>query len=115
MDAIRRGMLIALASLPMAQGLQAEGVGLSGTYVAYGLNPDGSAYQGDVTIIHAGQAVSITWRIGNDTYSGNGTLEGRVLDVIWGSGQPVTYVVMPNGALHGTWADGTALEKLVPD
>ncbi|MCB1368600.1 MAG: hypothetical protein KDK00_12600 [Rhodobacteraceae bacterium] len=115
MDKFRRGMLVALAALPLVQGAQAQGVGLSGAYVAYGLNPDGSAYQGDVTIIHAGQSVAMTWRIGNDTYRGEGTLEGRVLSVNWGDGQPVIYVVMPNGALHGTWADGTALEKLVPD
>lgn len=115
MDGFRRGMLIALAALPLAGAGKAQGVGLSGAYVAYGLNPDGSAYQGDVTIIHTGQAVSMTWRIGNDTYRGDGVLEGRLLSVTWGGGQLVQYVVMPDGTLHGTWADGTALEKLVPD
>ena len=36
----------------------------------------------------------------------------QVLMINWGQSTPVVYVVMPGGELHGTWAGGTALEKL---
>ena len=87
---------------------------LAGRYKAEGRNPDGSSYSGQVTIIQQGQAVDFTWVIGNDTYRGTGMIEGRVVTVDWGEATPVVYVVMENGALHGTWADGTALERLSP-
>ncbi len=38
--------------------------------------------------------------------------EGRVVTVDWGAETPVVYVVMPGGALHGTWDGGMALERL---
>ena len=37
-----------------------------------------------------------------------------MLVVTWGDTYPVYYVILPNGELHGTWANGTGLEKLVP-
>ena len=47
-------------------------------------------------------------------HRGVGVLDGRVVTVDWGDATPVIYVVMEDGELHGTWADGTALEKLTP-
>ena len=87
---------------------------LAGRYRAEGRNPDGSDYSGRVDIVQQGQAVDFTWVIGNDTYRGTGVIEERVVTVDWGEATPVVYVIMPNGALHGTWADGTALERLSP-
>ena len=40
--------------------------------------------------------------------------DGHLLIVDWGDETPIIYVVMADGELHGTWADGRALEKLVP-
>lgn len=88
---------------------------LSGTYAAQGRNPDGSAYQGSVVLTHSANVVSMAWRVGNSSYIGTGVQEGRVVTVDWGQGAPVVYVVMPDGALHGTWADGFALERLTRD
>ena len=34
--------------------------------------------------------------------------------VEWGSDYPVYYLILPSGELHGTWANGTALERLIP-
>ena len=87
---------------------------LAGRYRSEGRNPDGSAYSGTVTIAQQGQAVDFTWVIGTDTYRGTGQVDGRVVTVDWGEATPVIYVVMENGALHGTWDDGLALEKLTP-
>ena len=87
---------------------------IAGRYRAEGRNPDGSDYSGRVDIMQQGQAVDFTWVIGNDTYRGTGEIEDRVVTVDWGEATPVVYVIMPNGALHGTWADGTALERLSP-
>ncbi|MEL7117763.1 MAG: hypothetical protein AAGP08_19645, partial [Pseudomonadota bacterium] len=83
---------------------------------ATGRNPDGSAYQGRAEIFHRGDNISITWFIGDGTPNkGTGSKTGDVVTVDWGDTTPVVYVVMPDGELHGTWADGTALEKLTPE
>ena len=55
------------------------------------------------------------WRVGRETYTGEGRIDGRVLTVDWGAEDPIVYVLMPDGELHGTWADGRALEKLSPN
>lgn len=90
----------------------AQGVG--GTYTAQGRNPNGSTYTGTVWIDDAGKAYSVDWKVGASSYSGIGTIKGNVFVVDWGDAYPVYYVILPNGELHGTWANGTALEKLTP-
>lgn len=92
----------------------AQTVNLSGIYRAEGRNPDGSAYTGRVVIGQQDNAVQINWTVGNQAYAGSGILDGQVLMINWGQPTPVVYVVMPNGALHGTWNDGTGLERLLP-
>ncbi|MDF0600276.1 hypothetical protein P1J78_06005 [Psychromarinibacter sp. C21-152] len=119
------GLLSALATAAPAQQQQGKKetgpgtkpvpvIGIDGQYAAAGRNPDGSTYHGTVWIVQQGTAVEVEWSVGGDTYRGQGIIEGRVVAVDWGSDTPVVYVVMPDGALHGTWADGTALEKLTP-
>ena len=120
----RRTLLSAIAALTAAPALAQGKKGgsdsmtrapaIGGTYDAKGMNPDGSGYSGTVEIVLDGADVDFTWRIGNDTYRGAGQLDGRVATVDWGDAHPVIYVVMDDGELHGTWADGTALEKLTP-
>jgi len=93
----------------------AYGTSIMGNYVSHGLNADGSAYTGDVTVVQQGDAVEFTWVVAGDTMRGQGVIEGRVVTVDWGDTTPVVYVIMPDGELHGTWANGTALEKMIPD
>lgn len=109
----RRVMLGILAALPVAAAspLRAQGA-LSGDYRVSGRNPDGSAYSGTVRVTEAAGAVSMFWQVGSQTYSGSGFREGRIVTVNWGDTTPVVYVIMPDGEWHGTWSDGTALEKL---
>jgi hypothetical protein len=112
--------LIAAATLAPAASAQTRkqsltrSIDLNGSYTVTGRNADGSAYSGRASVRHQGDAVEITWTVGSQTYRGAGLLEGRVLTVEWGDATPVVYVVMPDGALHGTWADGTALDRLTP-
>ncbi|MDU8911115.1 hypothetical protein [Aestuariicoccus sp. MJ-SS9] len=84
---------------------------LTGLYTVDGRNPDGSSYSGQMVLTDAGDRITVNWTVGNQSYSGTGTLDGRVIEIDWGSADPVVYVIMPNGNLHGTWADGRALER----
>lgn len=88
---------------------------IAGNYTVSGRNPDGSGYSGTVTLSLQGDAYQVLWTIAGQQYSGTGRLDGRVLTVDWqGDSNPVIYVVMPDGSLHGTWADGYALDRLAP-
>lgn len=85
---------------------------ISGSYFVYGRNADGSAYDGTLQIVEIGdKTYNVFWSVGTE-YSGTGTLEGSVFTVEWGAQNPAVYVVMPDGELHGTWADGLGLELL---
>mgnify|MGYP006295797075 CR=1 FL=1 len=109
------GLATALAGPALAQKKTGgRSAAIAGRYRAEGRNPDGSAYSGTVAVVQQGDAVEFTWQVGNDSYRGAGTIEGRVGTVDWGDTHPVVYVVMPDGELHGTWADGTALERMRP-
>lgn len=87
---------------------------LNGAYKVDGRNPDGSSYSGTAILQQSASDVGITWTVANSSYAGRGTLTGAVLSVDWGQAHPVLYVLTTDGSLHGTWADGTALEKLTP-
>lgn len=87
---------------------------ITGFYKAEGRNPDGSRYSGQVSVQEEpGGGVGFAWTVGNQSYTGIGRREGRVVTVNWGADTPVVYVVMPDGSLHGTWSNGRALERLV--
>lgn len=87
---------------------------VSGTYRAEGRNPDGSAYHGAVSIRETGGNVYVSWSVAGRSYEGTGVRNGDVVWVDWGDRYPVIYVRMPSGELHGTWANGRALERLIP-
>ncbi len=108
--AVMAGLVAGLATL--AGPLAAQSI--SGAYRAEGRNPDGSAYSGTVNIREDGAMVYMSWRVGSQTYSGSGSRNGDVVWVDWGDNYPVVYVRMPSGELHGTWANGRALERLIP-
>ena len=117
---ILAGLLSAVAAPALAQGKKGSGSAsgstnsIAGSYTALGSNPDGTTYEGRCEITQQGHAVEFTWHIGDGTNSGSGIVEGRIVTVDWGDAHPVIYVIMPDGELHGTWADGAAFEKLTP-
>lgn len=85
---------------------------ITGNYQVAGRNPDGSAYNGLVQISENQGNVRMFWQVGGRRYQGTGVYQAPLVTVDWGSSAPIIYVVMSNGALHGTWANGTALERL---
>ncbi len=98
-----------IAAPLLAQEIPAD---ISGTYKVEGRNPDGSVYKGQLTVQEsAAGAVAFAWIVANQSYAGVGMRDGRVVSVDWGAAHPVVYVIMPSGALHGTWGDGLALER----
>jgi hypothetical protein len=113
MFARRLFLAAAVAGLALPVFAQSLPSDISGSYKAEGRNPDGSTYTGRVTVQESvGGAVAFAWIVANQSYAGVGTRDGRVVSVDWGEAHPVVYVIMPGGALYGTWADGRALERL---
>ncbi|MCO6383723.1 hypothetical protein [Oceanicola sp. 502str15] len=108
-----RHALITLAALPLF-ALPAFAEGLTGSYTVEGKNPDGSSYFGTAELVENGTAVSLTWTVAGSSFAGAGIVDGKLITVQWGDPNPVYYVITPSGALHGTWADGTALDRLTP-
>ncbi|MDF1729047.1 MAG: hypothetical protein P1U53_15005 [Sulfitobacter sp.] len=98
----------------LAAPLAAQEIDINGSYRAEGMNPDGSRYVGTARIQQVGASVQIDWQVGNQGYSGAGARLGQIVSINWGQPDPVVYVVMADGELHGTWADGRALERLIP-
>ncbi|GAA6200096.1 hypothetical protein [Aquicoccus sp. SU-CL01552] len=109
----RRAALAGLAAGMVTLAAPVAAQSIAGNYRAEGRNPDGSAYRGVVTIREEGATVFMSWRVGNQSYDGTGTRNGDVIRVDWGSDYPIVYLRMPSGQLHGTWANGTALERLI--
>lgn len=108
---------LALAGLAASVGTavtaqSANTLRVGGVYTAYGMNADGSKYDGQVQISQIGNSIEMYWTVGDQQYSGRGVINGAVVTVDWGASTPVIYVVVGN-ELHGTWDGGTALERLV--
>ncbi|MCI2400378.1 hypothetical protein [Aliiroseovarius subalbicans] len=110
----RRSFLAATFAFAATATAQVFPADITGTYTAFGMNPNGSTYKGRVRIEQSdtGQ-VAFAWQVGNSTYAGQGVREDRVVTIDWGQKDPVVYVIMDSGELHGTWAGGKALERLV--
>jgi hypothetical protein len=112
--ALNRRRLLGIGMMALlATPLTAQESNINGVYEAQGRNPDGSSYTGQAVITESGSSVQVNWTVGQQTYAGSGHREGQVVVVNWGQPAPVIYVVMSNGDLYGTWANGTALERLV--
>ncbi|SMX50479.1 LIC10280 family protein [Maliponia aquimaris] len=112
-----RALLLAalLTATPLAAQDTGQFTDLTGSYRVEGRNPDGSAYSGTLTLTASGPRYIGDWTIAGQSFRGSGTLDGRILTLQWSEGaEPVVYVLMPDGALHGTWADGRALDRLEP-
>jgi hypothetical protein len=90
-----------------------------GEYHVHGANPNGSTYHGTVTLRKQGEKYLLAWKIGEQTFYGEGTFSGENLYINWGKSRDsltglVTYQVMENSVLKGTWANGQGTETLVP-
>jgi len=108
----RRMVMAGILAMTAAAPLAAQGI--NGLYKVEGRNPDGSAYAGTAQVVEQSGFVTIAWQVAGQGYQGTGSRSGDVIRVNWGDQYPVVYVVMPGGQLHGTWANGRALERLVP-
>jgi hypothetical protein len=85
------------------------------SYRVEGTNPNGSPYRGTLTIERSDTLYLLRWKIGKDTFQGQGTLNGRTLTIDWGSPDPIIYQVMNDGTLQGTWAKGQGKENVIPE
>ncbi len=93
----------------------------TGRYEISGINPDRTSYTGHLTIQKVEQGYQLTWSIGEQLYTGTGTLVGDLLTVSWrgtnGDGQSV-YTRDDQGVLTGTWTvtgqPGAGEETLTP-
>ena len=101
-------LIILLAFSIILLPLAAFGGEIEGIYNCNGSNPGGQgSYEGTVTIIQTGEAYTITWNIGSQTYMGVGILEGNSFSVGYASGDKswfgiVVYKVSGK-TLTGTW------------
>lgn len=87
---------------------------LAGSYDVWGRNLDGAAYEGTAEVRDDGETVTIFWNTTIGKYAGEGVREGKTLLMDWGSDYLIVYTIMSDGELHGTWADGYALDRLSP-
>ncbi len=83
-----------------------------GTYAVAGKNPNGTTYEGTVSLSRQGGKFTLIWKVGSSGYRGVGELEGNVLTVDWGDETPVVYALMEDGSLEGLWSGGRGSERL---
>jgi hypothetical protein len=78
---------------------------IAGTYSVTGTNPDGSAYEGALTVTTRGSVYQFSWATGND-YEGVGVVDGNTVAVGWGGPEcgAVLYRMADDGSLQGQWA-----------
>jgi caspase domain-containing protein len=86
-----------------------------GRYNVDGRNPNGSRYRGTVNITPIADHYRFDWKVGSQSYYGDGTMDGNVLVVNWGSATPVIYAIAEDGSLKGLWDAGRAGEILTPE
>lgn len=86
-----------------------------GDYSVEGRNAQGEDYSGTVTITKSAKAFQLSWKVGDSEYEGDGTLEGNLLTVDWGSSTPMVYALGNDGSLTGLWDGGHGEETLTPE
>ncbi len=109
----RRAWITGAIAVGLVGAAKAQQVDINGAYRAEGRYPDGTPYAGRAILSEANGTVRVSWIIDGQSYAGTGVRQGQVVAVDWGQPEPIVYVVMANGSLHGTWADGLALERLI--
>jgi hypothetical protein len=68
-----------------------------------------------VEITRRGMTWHFLWKVGRQTYRGQGTMRGGNLVVDWGQADPVIYRIQADGRLKGIWAGGKGTETLTPE
>lgn len=110
----RRSWLAGALALGLAGAAQAQQIDINGVFRAEGRYVNGTAYVGSAIVSETNGNVQISWTLDGQSYSGTGVRQGQIVAVNGGQPDPIVYVIMANGAMHGTWANGTALERLIP-
>lgn len=91
--------------------------GPTGVYHVTGTNPDGTPYQGTLTVERLGDTYTLTWETGSTVIEGVGLLQGNILSAGWDCGV-ITYRVQEDGSMEGIWAlcgaGNTGTERAVP-
>jgi len=80
----------------------------SGLYDISGTNPDGSLYNGTMTLTQVGgTSFRLSWQVGTNTIEGVGMVSGLTLAVVFSLGENQTamgmYDLRPSGELSGIW------------
>jgi hypothetical protein len=78
--------------------------GIGGSYMLLGASPDGSDYDGRLTVIPQGPVYQLVWAVGSG-YDGIGITQGDRLGATWGGEgcAIVIYEVRADGSLSGLW------------
>lgn len=66
--------------------IEGASVGLGGRFDIFGNNPDGSEYEGSISIEKFGNTYQLNWNSGGFRYDGVGIREGNLLIVGWAYG-----------------------------
>jgi len=100
---------------PVATSAEDEVLPPEGEYSVAGRNAEGKDYDGTVTITKEADDYRLSWEVGDQSYEGDGTLEGNLLTVDWGGSTPIVYALGDDGSLTGLWDAGHGEETLTPD
>ncbi len=99
---IQAGLVVFLM-LGSTAGAQTVGEAWVGDWEVAGSNPDGSPYNGTVTIWRTGDTYQVEWIVGDQIFSGTGIAVGDLLSVGYDGGVAV-YSPGGKGQLYGTWS-----------
>jgi hypothetical protein len=111
-------LLVMILPAGAAEDHALDPVSLEGTHAVSGRNPDGSAYQGEVTVRLKEGLLLMQWKIGENEVSGTGVVVGMTLGVALPGGVAV-YGAVPQAeglSLVGLWSregSGEASEETI--
>jgi hypothetical protein len=111
-------LLVTILPAGAVEGHSFDVASLEGTHAVSGRNPDGSAYQGEVTVRIKDGLVLMQWKIGENEMSGTGVVLGMTLGVALQGGVAV-YGAVPQAeglSLVGFWSregSGEASEETI--
>lgn len=120
MKLLRTLAVLATLALHLATPAAAQ---RSGLYDVSGTNPDGSLYNGTLTLTQVGgTSFRLTWTVGANNIEGVGMVSGLNLAVVFSLGENQTamgmYDLRSNGELSGIWtvigSQATGTEVLRP-
>jgi hypothetical protein len=86
-----------------------------GRYRVAGKNPNGSSYNGWLTVSPRGGELQFDWNVGGKGYRGVGRRDGNVIVVDWGGNSPMVYALTADGQMIAMWSGGQALEVARPE